>query len=114
MSVKVWARLAPQYAFDEHVMADVDWSAITDEELANGDFLGQRNLGFRPDVVVLSGWRTPAFRRLPSERWGKRPLFVLAADTPSLPNWRQRLAPIVLYPFLRNVDAMMVPGYRDN
>lgn len=69
-------------------------------------------LGQRPDVLVISGWAHPPYRRLVDQVRGSPTRLVLAMDTPRRPGWRQRLAPLVVGRYLRRFDAYAVPGAR--
>jgi glycosyltransferase involved in cell wall biosynthesis len=66
----------------------------------------------RPDVVVIPGWATPAFRGLPFRKELEGAKFVLAMDTPRRDDWRQKLGRFGLRNLLSRVDRLLVPGER--
>lgn len=72
--------------------------------------LKERLLCFTPDVVIVSGWRTDAFRKIvfafPQQK------FILAMDTPWRNDYRQWMASIVMRGYLHRFSAVFVTGER--
>ncbi|MCS3650122.1 glycosyltransferase involved in cell wall biosynthesis [Salinibacter ruber] len=65
-----------------------------------------------PDIVVLSGWFHPPYRRLPFRRALRDARFVMGMDTPWQGTGRQRLGRWVLRPFVQRMDRVVVTGER--
>jgi glycosyltransferase involved in cell wall biosynthesis len=111
--VKVFARPASgDYEFDDRTMHGIDWIRLRDNQLRNANSLHAMLSAFSPHAVVLSGWSNPAYRRLTTLPWRSRPRFVMTMDTQWRGTLKQRLAPILLGPFLRRLDGVIVPGQR--
>ena len=65
-----------------------------------------------PDVVVLSGWFHPPYRRLPVRGALRDARFVMGMDTPWMGTSRQQLGRLVLRPFVQKMDKVVVTGER--
>lgn len=66
-----------------------------------------------PDVVLVAGWGTVAYRRVLS-RWryggGKVPKVLMGMDTPWRGGGKQNLARVFLWRYLRVIDRVLVAG----
>jgi glycosyltransferase involved in cell wall biosynthesis len=67
----------------------------------------------KPDVVLVAGWGTVAYRRVLS-RWrygeGKVPKVLMGMDTPWRGEWKQYVARVRLWRYLRVIDRVLVAG----
>jgi len=66
----------------------------------------------QPDVLVLCGWKQPAYRALAFDPALRDTPMFLAMDTQYQGTWRQWLAPFVLRRFLRRISTIIVAGER--
>ncbi len=102
----------PREGFSVDVMSGVPHRLLNVEEREDFNTVLEIVLEQQPDVLVVSGWGNPVYRRLvqhPELR--KIPAF-MCMDTPYRGNIRQRLAPIRLRSFLRCIDYAVVGGER--
>jgi glycosyltransferase involved in cell wall biosynthesis len=67
---------------------------------------------FKPDIVVLCGWATSAFRKLTSHPTLRDVHFVMAMDTPLRGTLRQRVGGIVRGAYFSRIDRVLVAGER--
>ena len=98
-------------AFDTTIMAGIDWCPMEDTD-DQSQFEQLRVLleKFQPDIVVISGWASTPYKKLTKMHWLKRPVFLLAMDTPWRGDIRQLLAKYILSGYLRLFEGVMVPG----
>jgi len=99
-------------SFDGRVMEGVDWLPLDAAKRFDAAALAREVAAFDADVVVLSGWANPGYRRLPflAARPGRR--FVMAMDTPWRGTLRQHLAPWRWRRYLSRIDMVFVTGER--
>jgi glycosyltransferase involved in cell wall biosynthesis len=98
--------------FHTALMNGIDWIGLNDACRYDASFLKAQIDLFEPDVVVLSGWFNPAYRRLPRLAASAGRRFILTMDTPWRGTARQVLAPYLLQPFCRRIDSVVVTGER--
>jgi len=113
VEVKVLAYGSSQAtAFSSGLMAGIDWHAMSESERNDPDFLERQIVDFDAEVVVLSGWLNPAYRKLPFRQalQGKR--FVMGMDTPWWGNLKQYLARFALWSYLSRINKVVVTGER--
>jgi len=100
--------------FDESVVGGVGGLTLLNEEETDLEGLVQATLEReRPDVVLVAGWGTGAYRRVLT-RWrygvGKVPKVIMGMDTPWRGEWKQYLARVRLRRYLRIIDRVLVAG----
>jgi glycosyltransferase involved in cell wall biosynthesis len=66
----------------------------------------------RPDIVVINGWHTPAYRRIPFMHEASRAKFIMAMDTPYLGTMRQHLGRFAMREFFSRMHLVFVTGER--
>ena len=101
-----------QTTFSSQTMAGIDWHPLDSSERENKRRVSDLVAAHRPDVVVVAGWLSPAYRALVAERELANARFVMTMDTPWRGNLRQRFAQIALRPQLARMDAIVVTGER--
>lgn len=99
-------------AFDRSLMEGIDWLPLDSRQRLDVSYLADQASAFRPDVVVLSGWLNPAYRRLPVAAAAPGRRFVMAMDMPWRGTIKQRLAPWLLRRYLSAIDLVFVTGER--
>jgi glycosyltransferase involved in cell wall biosynthesis len=98
--------------FRERDVHPVSVRFLNAAEQADAKLIEDHVAGQEPDVVMVTGWAHKNYCRLVHEpRLAAKP-FVMAMDTPWRGDFRQRLAPWALRPFLRRVSAAIVAGER--
>lgn len=99
--------------FRGSLMDGIDWTPLGAHERQSAEAMRgvvERNA---PDVILISGWANPAYRQIPFQLpRGRRPVVIMAMDTPWRGSWRQRLARFAIGRYLRAMDAAWVPGER--
>lgn len=116
LRVLAWrTRLARDHVgFDESVVAGVSGLTLLEEGDVGleGEVRGILHRE-RPDVVLVAGWGTGAYRRVLS-RWrygeGKVPKVLMGMDTPWRGKWKQYLSRLRLGRYLGVIDRVLVAG----
>jgi glycosyltransferase involved in cell wall biosynthesis len=98
--------------FQDNIMTDVPTTLLAEKDQNNSAHILQIVLGVRPDVIVLSGWISRAYRELAKFKELKGKKFVMTMDNPWLQNPRQFLAKFALGSFLKRMSCVVVPGER--
>jgi glycosyltransferase involved in cell wall biosynthesis len=93
-------------------MNEIEWTPMSVENRTDVGYLAARMRAFNPDVVVLSGWSNPAYRKLPRQPEARGRRFVMCMDTPWRGTARQHLAAIALRSYLARIDDAVVTGER--
>lgn len=122
-----WRELAARPEVDLHVIAFQagDATAFSDrmmegipctllDESTRNDKSAVRAAVARqqPDVLVLSGWFHPPYRRLPFLRAFRNAPCIMGMDTPWQGTLRQQVGRLVLQPFMRQMERVVVTGER--
>ncbi len=100
-------------AFDsKNVMEGIRHRLLSLKEQTDAELIREIVLAEQPDVISISGWSHPAYRRLVFDPAlvGKR--FILCMDNPRRYTLRQTLGKFKLRRFLRRIDSVFVPGER--
>ncbi len=99
-------------AFHHELMAGIHWTPLDESRRFDSGFLASSIREQDPDVVVVSGWLNPAYRRLPglTARPGRR--FFMSMDMPWRETLRQQVARFVLAPYCRRFDTVVTTGER--
>jgi len=97
--------------YSSDIMAGVPHRAVSENEMADERLVASIVADARPDVVVLPGWGIPAYRKLTRPRFPAARL-VMTMDTSYHGRLRQKLAPFVVGRYVRQMDAVVVPGER--
>lgn len=66
----------------------------------------------KPDIIVLNGWHTPAYRKIPFLQEARNARFIMAMDTPYLGTMRQRLGRFAMREYFSKLDLVFVTGER--
>ncbi len=99
-------------AFNDGLMSGIPSRLLDEEERHDAGLVRDLVAAQNPDVVVLSGWFHPPYRRLPF-RWALRDSrFVMGMDTPWRGTGRQQVGRWLLRPFIRQMDRVVVTGER--
>ncbi len=99
-------------AFNDELMAGIPCRLLDSEERDNSRRIGRLVAEQNPDVVVVSGWFHPPYRRLPFQPGFRDVRFVMGMDTPWRALWRQHAARWILRPLIRRMDRVVVTGER--
>jgi glycosyltransferase involved in cell wall biosynthesis len=102
-------------AFDASLMDGLHWIRLSRGDLAGVAAIQAHASRLAPDVIVIAGWLSPAYRRLAccvAASAGRRTRLILAMDTPWRGTVRQQLARFVLRRYCGQFDAAWVPGER--
>lgn len=121
LSVLAWGTSLAQnnVGFDERVVAGVPRiELVSDQDPELGEKVGSLLRRERPDVILVAGWGTKAYRqelgKLSKVRWqqdyGWRPKVLMGMDTPWRGGWRQYFAKVALAGYFRSVDGVLVAG----
>ena len=100
-------------AFDNSkTMEGIPHRLLAGKEQTDAELVRQTVLAEQPDVISISGWSHPAYRRLVFDPAlvGKR--FILCMDNPRRYTLRQFLGKFVLHRFLQRIDCVFVTGER--
>jgi glycosyltransferase involved in cell wall biosynthesis len=101
-----------QTAFASQVMEGVAWTPVPAGQKTNASYMAQQMRIHKPNVVVVSGWSTQAYRSLVHHRAGLAPKYLMAMDTPWRGTAKQYCARYVLSGYLKHIDAVFVTGER--
>lgn len=120
-----WRSLSHQLGSDLSVFAEKTKYPYTDDVLdglpvyligeptdAELEKVINRINAFGPDIILVSGWTTPFFRKLVARVRNPKFRFVLAMDTPWRGDFRQHIARFCLYPYLKRFAGVIVSGER--
>jgi glycosyltransferase involved in cell wall biosynthesis len=99
-------------AFGDRLMQDVPCRLLDLQERQDANSIQQLVVAQQPDVVVVCGWLHQPYCQLVAVDRLKQAAFVMGMDTPWKDNWRQRLAPLVLRSYLKQIDRVVVTGER--
>ena len=66
----------------------------------------------KPDIVVINGWHTPAYRAIPDMPEASRAKVIMAMDTPYLGTFRQRWGRFAMKGYFSKIDRVFVTGER--
>ncbi len=99
-------------SFNDGLMSGIPSRLLDEEERHDAGFVRDLVAAQNPDVVALSGWFHPPYRRLPF-RWALRGThFVMGMDTPWRGTGRQQVGRWLLRPFVHRMDRVVVTGER--
>jgi glycosyltransferase involved in cell wall biosynthesis len=98
--------------FDARVMDGIRHRLLSVRERQDYRVVSDIILGYRPDAIVVGGWRSRQYRRLASDPRLKGTRLVLMIDNPIRRGVRQRLGRLVLRPYLQRMHIVFVPGER--
>jgi hypothetical protein len=121
LSVLAWRTSLAQnnVAFDDRVVVGVPRiELVSDQDTLLGEKVRSLLTRERPDVVLVAGWGTKAYRqeltKFCKERWqqnkGWRPRVLMGMDTPWRGGWRQYFAKVALGRYFKSVDGVLVAG----
>lgn len=99
-------------AFSDQLMADIPCHLLNLDQRQDSTHIQSVVTAQNPDVIVVSGWLHPPYRRLTSLRALRHVPFVMGMDTPWWGTWKQHLAPHLLRPYLRRMSQVVVTGER--
>ena len=123
-----WKALAGRDGVDLHVLAydaseatefrgslmeGIAWTPLGQHERESVEAVRRVVERTAPDAILIAGWANPAYRRIPFLfPRGRRPVLIMAMDTPWRGTLRQRFARFALGRYLASFDAAWVPGER--
>ncbi|MCB0192831.1 MAG: glycosyltransferase family 4 protein [Anaerolineae bacterium] len=99
-------------AFANRLMDGIPHRLLGVAERGQTELIKQIVLEQQPDVVVLCGWFHPPYRALPFTPALSETRFVMGMDTPWQATLKQRLGPVLLGPYLKRLDRVVVTGER--
>jgi len=98
--------------FADDVVAGLNARLLDERERGDANLIRSIVTGAQPDVLVLSGWSSDAYRALafePALAGAKR---VMTMDTPYRGTMRQRLGRFKMASYFARIDRVIVPGER--
>lgn len=99
-------------AFSSEIMAGVEHRLLINNERYDWKLIRSIILSIQPDMLFISGWFHPPYKRLYYDKMlGNIPIVLVMDNTLRL-DWRQRLAPFLIRPILNRVRFVFVPGER--
>lgn len=98
--------------FDEGIMRGIPNIMLPGEGRIDEASLRRQLAAFRPDIVVINGWHTPAYVAIPTFPELARAKFIMAMDTPYLGTLRQRLGRFKFPRYFASLDRVFVTGER--
>jgi glycosyltransferase involved in cell wall biosynthesis len=121
LSVLAWGTSLARnnVGFDERVVAGVPGiELVADQDPALGEKACALLQRVRPDVVLVAGWGTKAYRQeliklrkvYLRKGVGWRPKVLMGMDTPWRGGWRQYLARVALSGYFKGIDGALVAG----
>ena len=100
-------------AFNALLMHGLHWIRLNPGGRTDAAAIQAHVSRLAPDVIVIAGWLSPAYRRVAYRvAAGGRTRLILAMDTPWRGTVRQQLARLVLRRYSSQFDAAWVPGQR--
>lgn len=99
-------------AFTRDLMAGVPCHLLDLDERQDCDRIEALVTDHQPDVVVVCGWFHRPYRALASAKALRTVPFIMGMDTPWWGTPRQRLAQVMLRPYLSRMAQVVVPGER--
>jgi glycosyltransferase involved in cell wall biosynthesis len=100
-------------AFDASLMHGLHWIRLSRGDRTDATAIQSHVSRLAPDVIVIAGWLSPAYRRMAYRvAASARTRLILAMDTPWRSTVRQQLARLVLRRYCGQFDAAWVPGER--
>ncbi|MEL6453212.1 MAG: glycosyltransferase family 4 protein [Cyanobacteria bacterium J06623_5] len=101
-----------QTAFSDSLMADIPCYLLNLTERNDVALIRQHVIAQKPDVIVMCGWLSKAYRQLAYDPAFAHVCFIMGMDTPWRATLRQRVAPLVLRSFLARMHHVVVTGER--
>jgi glycosyltransferase involved in cell wall biosynthesis len=99
-------------AFADDVMSGVPHRLLALEERGSLDLITSIVKERRPQVIFVTGWFVPSYRKLAYQPGLESVPFVLGIDTPRRPGWRQHAVRLKVGRHLRRMAGVMVAGER--
>ncbi|MCB9103913.1 MAG: glycosyltransferase family 4 protein [Anaerolineales bacterium] len=99
-------------AFSDRLMDDIPCRLLNVTERQNTSLVKRIIREQQPDIVVLCGWFHPPYRALPFAPELAETTFIMGMDTPWQATLKQRLGPVLLGPYLKRLDRVVVTGER--
>lgn len=99
-------------AFGHQLMKGIPHQLLNTDERLDQEFIEKTIERENPDTIAVAGWFHPPYRNLPFRSAQKNRQFILCMDTPYWHTWRQKLAPLLLKPFIKRMDKVVVSGER--
>ena len=112
MSVLAYRAQTADAAFDDDVVAGLNVRFLDQAERGDAALIQKLVADSRPDVLVISGWSSPAYRALAYAPVLASVRRVMTMDTPWRNTLRQRLGRYRMGGYLGRMDRVMVPGER--
>ncbi|MDX2116484.1 MAG: glycosyltransferase family 4 protein [Planctomycetota bacterium] len=66
----------------------------------------------KPDIIVINGWHTPAYVRIPTMKGAENARMIMAMDTPYLGTFRQNYGRYIMKRYFSKIDRVFVTGER--
>ncbi|REK46558.1 MAG: glycosyltransferase [Planctomycetota bacterium] len=114
LRVLAWSTASPSdhADFAETVASGVDCRLLSAQDRTNFERIEQEACEFAPDVLVISGWMSPAYTKLVQRLRPRVRQVVMGMDTPWQGRAKQFLTRVRYASLLRQVDDVVVAGER--
>jgi glycosyltransferase involved in cell wall biosynthesis len=98
--------------FADDLVAGLNVRLLDERERGDANLIRSMVVDAKPDVLVLSGWSSDAYRALASEPTLASAKCVMTMDTPYRGTMRQQLGRFKMASYFARIDRVMVPGER--
>ena len=98
--------------FRDDVVAGLKVRLLDERERVDANLIRSIVVDAKPDVLVLPGWASDAYRGLAFEPALANAKRVMTMDTPYRGTMRQRVGRFKMAAYFANIDRVMVPGER--
>ena len=98
--------------FADDIVAGLNVRLLDERERGDANLIRSIVVDAKPDVLVLSGWSSDAYRALAFEPALAGARRVMTMDTPYRGTMRQRLGRFKMASYFARIDRVMVPGER--
>lgn len=99
-------------AFKSDLMRGVPCELVSSDQPVPEESARRVFEAHKPDIVVINGWHTPGFVKVPFLPGADRSRFIMAMDTPYRGTLRQRYGRYAFKAFFDRIDRVFVTGER--
>lgn len=99
-------------SFGHQLMEEIPHQLLDAKERLDSKLIEKIIERENPDTIAVAGWFHPPYRNLPFRPMHQNRQFILCMDTPYWHTWRQKFAPLLLKPFIKKMDKVVVSGER--
>ena len=98
--------------FDARLLADVRHRLLNEAERQDVALTKKLVADEKPDIILMSGWFHPAYRKLAADPAFAKVKKIIAVDTPFRGDWKQAIGKRLLQPLLKHFERIVVAGER--